>query len=119
MNMIYSISNRGCDARVEDLRAEFGGILTERIIEAEAIDFIWEGRMRERYLGLHVTEFADDELSEDVSRVAVLSSIEGRWHIGLCLVDGEGEPVDLVWKRGYCSRKEAETALEQVHRARG
>jgi len=115
MNMSYAISNRGCDARVEDLRAEFGGILTERIIEAEALDFIWEGRIRERYLGLYVAEFADDEMSEDVSRVAVLSSIGGRWHVGLCLVDGEGEAVDLLWKRHYDSREEAETALERAH----
>jgi hypothetical protein len=115
MNMIYPISNRRCDARVEDLRAEFGGILTERIIEAEALDFIWEGRIRERYLGLHVAEFADDEASEDVSRVAVLSSIGGRWHVGLCLVDGEGEAIDLLWKREYGRREEAENALERAH----
>jgi hypothetical protein len=115
MNMIYAISNRGCDARVEDLRAEFGGILTERIIESEALDFIWEGRIRERYLGLQVAEFADDEMSEDISRVAVLSSIGGRWHVGLCLVNGDGEAIDLLWKRKFGGRSEAEIALERAH----
>jgi hypothetical protein len=114
-NMIYAISNRGCDARVEDLRANFGGILTERIIESEALDFIWEGRIRERYLGLHLAEFAEDELSEDVSRVAVLSSIGGRWYVGLCLVDGEGEAIDLLWKREFGGRSDAEIALERAH----
>jgi hypothetical protein len=112
--MIYAISNRGCDARVEDLRVEFGAILAERIIESEALDFIWEGRIRKRYLGLHVAEFAEDETSADVSRVAVLSSIGGRWHVGLCLVDGEGEAIDLLSKREYGSREEAESALERV-----
>jgi hypothetical protein len=115
MNMISAIANRGCDARVEDLRAEFGGILTERIIEAEALDFIWEGRMRERYLGLHFAEFADDEISEDVSRVAVLSSIGGRWYVGLCLVDGEGVAIDLLWKSEFSSRSNAAIALERAH----
>jgi hypothetical protein len=115
MNMIYAISDRGCDARVEDLRVEFGGILTERIIEAEALDFIWGGRIRERYLGLHVSEFADDEMSEDVSRVAVLSLIGGRWYVGLCLVDGEGEAIDLLWKREFGGRSDAEIALERAH----
>ncbi|HEY0013247.1 MAG TPA: hypothetical protein VGB79_10410 [Allosphingosinicella sp.] len=115
MNMIYAISNRGCDARVEDLRAEFGGILTERIIEFEALDFIWEGRIKERYLGLYVAEFADDGMSEDVSRVAVLSSIGGRWHVGLCLVDGEGEAIHLLWKREFGGRPDAEIALERAH----
>lgn len=115
MNMIYAISNRGCDARVEDLRAEFGGILTERIIESEALDFIWEGRIRERYLGLYFSEFADEEMSGDVSRVAVLSSIGGHWYVGLCLVDGEGEAIDLLWKRGFGGRSDAEIALERAH----
>ena len=115
MNMIYAISNRGCDARVEDIRAEFGGILTERIIEAEALDFIWEGRIRERYLGLHAAELAEDEVPEDVSRVAVLSSIGGRWYVGLCLVDGEGEAIDLLWKREFGGRSDAEIALERAH----
>jgi hypothetical protein len=113
--MTYAIWNRGCGARVEELRAEFGGILTERIIESEALDFIWEGRIRERYLGLHVAQFGEDETSEDVSRIAVLSSVGGRWHVGLCLVDGEGEAVDLLWRRGYGSREEAEIALERAH----
>ncbi len=115
MNMISSISNRGCDGLVEDLRAEFGAILADRIIEAEAVEFLWEGRVRERYLGQHVADIVDEELSEDVSRVAVLSSIGGRWHVGMCLVDGEGDAVDLLWKREYCGRTEAEIALERAH----
>ena len=45
MNMISAISKRPCDARVDDLRAEFGAILADRIIEAEALDFLWEGRV--------------------------------------------------------------------------
>ena len=114
MNMIYAISNRGCDPRVEDLRAGFGAILAERIIESEALDFIREGRIRERYLGLHVADFAEDEMSEDVSRVAVLSSIGGRWYVGLCLVDGEGEAIDLLWKREFGGRSDAEIALERA-----
>ncbi len=114
MNMIPAISHRGCDALVEALRAEFGAILAERIIEAEALDFLWEGRLRERYFGQHVADTLDDELSEDVSRVAVLSSIDGRWHVGMCLVDGEGEGVDLLWKREFAGLKEAEAALEKA-----
>jgi hypothetical protein len=115
MNMISAISNRGCDAVVEDLRAEFGAILAERIIEAEAVDFVWEGRVRERYVGQHVEEIGDEEMSEDVSRIAVLSSVGDRWYVGMCLVDGEGDAVDLLWKRGFGGRAEAESALERVH----
>jgi hypothetical protein len=115
MNMLSAISKRRCDALVEDLRAEFGAILAERIIEAEAVDFLWEGRVRERYLGQHVASLADEEMSEDVSRIAVLSSIGGRWYVGMCLVDGEGDALGLLWKREFERRQEAEMALERAH----
>lgn len=39
MNMIATII-QGSDAAVEGLRAEFGAVLAERIIEAEALDFL-------------------------------------------------------------------------------
>jgi hypothetical protein len=115
MNMISAISNRGCDAIVEDIRADFGAILADRIIEAEAVDFLWEGRIRERYLGQHAADFGDEEMSEDVSRIAVLSSIGGRWCVGMCLVDGEGDAVELLWKRDFEGPAEAEIALERAH----
>ena len=113
MTMISAISTRACDSRVEDLRAEFGGILADRIIEAEALDFLWEGRISERYLGQHVAAIEEDDLPEDLSRVAVLSSIAGQWHVGLCLVDGEGAAIDLLWKRHFDGREEAEVALQR------
>jgi hypothetical protein len=53
MNMMSTIG-RGCDAAVDALRAEFGAVLAERIIEAEAVDFLWESRVAERYLGQQV-----------------------------------------------------------------
>ena len=115
MTMISAISNRGCDAIVENLRAEFGAILADRIVESEALDFIWDARIRERYLGQHVAEPGDEDVSEDVSRIVVLSSIGGRWNVGLCLVDGEGDVVDLLWKREFGARAEAEMALERAH----
>ena len=113
MTMISAISGRACDARVEELRAEFGAIVADRIIEAEVLDFLWEGRISERYLGQHVAAIEEDDLPEDLSRVAVLSSIAGQWHVGLCLVDGEGAPVDLLWKRDFDGREEAEVALRR------
>jgi hypothetical protein len=54
-------------------------------------------------------------MSEEVSRIAVLSSIGGRWYVGMCLVDGEGDAVDLLWKREFDGRLDAEIALETAH----
>ena len=108
MNMIATFG-RSCDAAVDALRAEFGAVLVERIIEAEALDFLWEARVRERYLGQQIGwDFDDDEASPELSRVAILSVLDGRWYVGMCLVDGEGLAVELLWKRQFGRRGEAE-----------
>ena len=115
MNIMSTIGMGRCEALVDALRAELGGILAERVIEAEAADFLWESRLRERYLGQHIDAFDRDELSsEEVSRIAFLSFLEGRWHAGICLVDGEGEAVELLWKRTFGCREEAEIAFAQA-----
>lgn len=109
MNMISMNPIGPCDARIDALRAELGGILADRILEAEATDFLWESRVLERYLGQHVDAIpADESMSEDLSRVAFLSLLDGRWHAGIGLIDGEGAAVDLLWQRSFDSRAEAE-----------
>jgi hypothetical protein len=116
MNMMSTIG-RGCDAAVDALRAEFGAVMAERIIEAEAVDFLWESRVAERYLGQQAGwEFDDEEASQDVSRIAILSVLDGRWYVGACLVDGEGRALELLWKRHFQSRGEAEGELLRARR---
>ena len=111
MNMMATIG-RGCDVAIDALRAEFGGILTERILEAERLDFLWEARVRERYLGQQIGWHLDEEdAPQELSRVAILSTLEGRWYAGLCLIDGDGQAVELLWKRCFHPRGEAETEL--------
>ncbi len=115
MTMISAMSNGGCEAVVEALRAEFGAILAERIIEAEAADFLWDARVKERYLGQHLDVWFGDEQSEtELARIAILSFLGGRWHAALCLVDGEGMAVDLLWKRSFDQQDEAQAAFERA-----
>jgi hypothetical protein len=115
MNIISTIGMGRCEALVDALRAELGGVLAERVIEVEAADFLWESRVRERYLGRHVDAILEDEQSsEDVSRIAFLSFLDGCWHAGICLVDGEGSATDLLWKRTFGSSKEAEIAFVEA-----
>lgn len=115
MNIISTVEMGQCEALVDALRAELGGVLAERVIEAEAAEFLWESRVRERYLGQHVDAFDHDELwSEDVSRIAFLSFLDGRWHAGICLVDGEGAAIELLWKRTFQCCEEAETAFVEA-----
>ena len=115
MTMISAISNGPCDAVVDALRAEFGVVLTARIVEAEAADFLWDARVKERYLGQHFdVGFCSEEDETELSRIAILSFLGGRWHAGTCLVDGEGRAADLLWKECFGNPEEAEAAFDHA-----
>ena len=115
MTMISAIANGRCDALVEGLRAEFGAILADRILEAEAADYLWEARLKERYLGQHFdVGFCSDEGERELARVAVLSFLGGFWYAACCLIDGEGMAVDLLWKRNFDNDEAAEAAFERA-----
>jgi hypothetical protein len=123
MTIISAVPGGSGDAYarlVEGLRMELGcsdiAALAERIFEAEKVDFHWQARVRERYLGQHFAlDYGDEDSGEDISRIAILSFLAGRWHSGICLVDGEGCAVDLLWLRSFDRRDEA---AEMFDRAR-
>jgi len=111
MTMMATIG-QGCDAAVDALHAEFGAVLAERIIEAEALDFLWEARVRERYLGRQLgLDLDDEDASLDLSRVAIVSVFGGRWYAATCVVDGDGAAVELLRKQSFGSREEAASAF--------
>ena len=113
--MISAISNTRCDAVVDELRAEFGMVLAARILEAEAMDFLWDARVKERYLGQHLdVGFCSEEDETELSRIAILSFLGGSWHVAACLVDGEGRAADLLWKECLGNREEAQAAFERA-----
>ena len=115
MTMISATANARCDALLEGLRAEFGAIMADRIMEAEVADYLWEARLKERYLGQHIDiGFDDFEDERELSRIAILSFLGGVWHTASCLVDGEGMAVDLLWKRSFDSRETAEAAFDRA-----
>ena len=111
MTMISAIPNRRCDMVLDALRAEFGAVLAARIMEAEAADFLWDARVRERYLG---QELRIEEDVEELSRIAIVSVLAGRWHTALCLVDGCGRPVELLWKRRFDEPHDAEAMFDRA-----
>jgi hypothetical protein len=105
---------------VQSLQLEFDsvevGALARRILETEKADFHWDARVRERYLGQHFSLDVDDENgAEELARIAILTFVAGSWNAGICLVDGEGCAVDLLWLRSFERR---EDALETFDRAR-
>lgn len=115
MTMISTIGNGRSEARVDALRAEFGAIVAARIIESEAADFFWESRVSERYLGQHFdVELGAEGECIELSRIAVLSRLDGRWHAAVCLVDGDGMAADLLWKQSFARRDEAEASFDRA-----
>ena len=115
MTMISATWNGRCDALVDGLRAEFGAIMADRILEAEAADYLWEARVKERYLGQHFdVGFDDSEDERELSRIAIVSFLGGCWHVAACLVDGEGMAADLLWKRSYDGEDEALAAFQRA-----
>jgi hypothetical protein len=117
INSAVSAASGDAYARlVQGLRLEFGcadvGELADRILETEKVDFHWEERVEERYLGQHFPlDLGDEDGSEELSRMAILSFVARRWHAGVCLVDGEGRAVDLLWLRSFDRREDAAEAF--------
>lgn len=115
MTTVLEMTNGRFEARIEALRSEFGAIMAARILEAEAVDFLWEARLRERYLGQHFDVcIPPDDGETELSRIAILSALDGEFHVASCLVDGEGCAVDLLWKQSFDSREEAEAAFDRA-----
>lgn len=122
MTIISAIPGGSGDAYarlVEGLRLEFGcadvGALAERIFEAEKVEFHWEARIAERYLGQHfLLDFGDEDAGGELARVAILGFVAGRWHSGVCVVDGDGCAVDLLWSRSFEHREDAEEAFARA-----
>ena len=101
------------NAQLEALEVQFGAIVASRILEAEAADFHWDARVRERYLGQHPDD--DYGSGDELSRIAIVSDLGGQWHAGVCLVDGEGCIERLLWLRSFAARNEAEATFARAH----
>ena len=112
MTYIPAIGYGAWEARVDMLRAEFGAVLAARILEAEELDFLWDGRVLERYLGQHFGVECDDGV--ELSRMAIVSFFDGSWHAAVCVADGDGDAVALLWQ---CVCDGYEDALATFERA--
>jgi hypothetical protein len=62
-------------------------------VAAETADFHWEARREERWLGSYESL---DPYEEELDRVAILGSLNGKWFAGVAIVDGNGAVHDLV-----------------------
>ena len=104
---------------VESLQMQFGssevGALAARILDGEKAEFHWDARVQERYLGQQLpADLGDDECTDELARIAILSFLADRWHAGICLVDGDGTAADLLWLRSYDAREDAAQTFDRA-----
>lgn len=107
-------SDRVMAALVSGLEIEFGHdvgeALAHRFLEAEEIDFLWDARDEERWIGAY--EGTDDEEIE-FDRVRIFGRLDGRWFVAV-IVDGDGNPHGLMGKREFGRRKQALAAFSDA-----
>src|SRR3546814_5534473 len=90
MQSVGMASDRVMAALVSGLEIEFGRgageALAQRFLEAEEIDFHWDAREQERWIGTY--ESAGDEDFE-LDRVAIVGRLDGQWFVAMMIVDGD------------------------------
>ena len=118
MTMIQSVgsaSNPVIATLIAGLESEFGrGAsegLAQHFLSAEAVDFRWEGRVAERWLGAY--EGADDD-GFWLDRIAIFGQLDGAWYHAVMIVDGEGQAHGMIGCRAVHNECAARTAMEKA-----
>lgn len=111
MSMMQSIgtaSDRVMMALVSGLEIEFGRgageALAHRFLEAEEVDFHWDARVSERWIGSY--ESLDDD-DVELGRVRIFGFLDGKWFVAVMLVDGGGNAHGMMGKRNFKRGREA------------
>ncbi|MFS2108145.1 hypothetical protein ACCC88_00530 [Sphingomonas sp. Sphisp140] len=115
MVQVQSLSDaadRVMAALVSGLENEFGSsagsALAARFLDAEEVDFLWDARVQERWLGsYHGAEDAGIELD----RVRIIGRIDGRWFVAVMVVDGDGDAVGMLGRRCFARAEQARRAF--------
>jgi hypothetical protein len=110
------IENRVLATLIAGLEIEFGrGAgegLARQFLEAEEMDFRWDARGTERWLGSY--ESVDgDEFALD--RIAICGCMDGEWFMATMIVDGDGEAHGMLGCRAFSSDRAARKAMETAH----
>lgn len=99
-------------ALISGLELEFGrGVaeaLAHRFLEAESIEFHWDARDEERWIGSYPNA---EEDGIELDRVRIVGRLDGRWFVAVMIVDGDGNAHGMVGKRDFRSRAYAMRAF--------
>jgi len=119
MDMVESIgtaSDRVMATLMAGLEIEFGrGVgeaLAHRFLQVEEVDFPWEARAEERWIGAY--QGVDDEEFE-LDRIAICGRLDGTWFCATMLVDGDENPHGTMGCRTFGSLADARKAMLDAH----
>lgn len=105
-------ADRVVSALIAGLELEFGRgagqVLAQRFLEAESIEFHWDARVEERWIGSYPN---DDDDGIELDRVRIVGRLDGRWFVAVMMVDGDGNAHGMMGKRDFRSRAYAMRAF--------
>lgn len=87
---------------------DVGEALAQRFLEAEEVDFLWEARIEERWIGGYES-IGDDDFELD--RVRILGRLDDHWFVAVMIVDGEGNAHGMMGRRVFPTGSRARKAF--------
>lgn len=112
MQTIGMASDRVMAALISGLEIEFGRgageALAQRFLDAEEVDFHWDARILERWIGSY--ESLDDD-DPELDRIEIFGRLDGRWFVAMMIVDGDGNAHGMMGKRTFRLQGQAEAAF--------
>lgn len=119
MQTIGAASAKAADrvlaALVSGLEIEFGrgagAALAHRFLEAEEMDFHWDARVSERWIGSYESIDEDDL---ELDRVRIFGCLDGEWFVAVMIVDGDGNAHGMMGKRIFGRQLDAYAAFAQA-----
>lgn len=105
-------ADRVVSALAAGLEIEFGRgageALAHRFLEAEDVEFHWDARVEERWIGSYEGSGEDDL---ELDRVRILGRLDGRWFVAVMIVDGDGNTHGMMGRRSFGRRGDAARAF--------
>ena len=109
---ISAAADRVVSALAAGLELEFGRgageALAHRFLAAEDVEFHWDARVEERWIGGYEPS-SEDEIELD--RVRILGRLDGQWFVAVMIVDGDGDAHGMMGRRAFNRRGDAVRAF--------
>lgn len=109
---ISAAADRVVSALAAGLEIEFGRgageALAHRFLEAEDVEFHWDARVQERWIGTYEGT-GEDEFELD--RVRIFGRLDGQWFVAVMIVDGDGNAHGMMGLRNFRRRGDAVRAF--------